>query len=146
MNGYQKAVLVCPRPSDHRMALLMVRCLLFFSGPLGTGQGNHAKLGELAPAWFMAIAISLFPHFHKHQLLLENLGEICQSWAILGFLHHLLTFDLTRQITKWKMGSTVLTMITNQNKQHREGEAEKLPVRAERVGKEKLKISVTMSR
>lgn len=44
------------------------------------------------------------------------------------------------------MGSTVLTMITNQNKQHREGEAEKLPVRAERVGKEKLKISVTMSR
>lgn len=113
----------------------MVRCLLFFSGPLGTRQWNHAKLGRLLPAWFMAVAIALFPHFHKHQLLLENLGEICQSWAILGFLHHLLTFDLTRQITKWKMGSPVLTMITNQNKQHREGEAEKLPVRAERVGK-----------
>lgn len=48
----------------------------------------------------MAIAISLFPHFQKHQLLLENLGEICQSQAILGFLHHLLTFDLTSQITK----------------------------------------------
>lgn len=109
-----------PSPETTRMALLMVRRLLFFSGPLGTRQWNHAKLGKLSPAWFMAIAISLFPHFHKHQLLLENLGEICQSWAILGFLHHLLTFDLTSQITKWKMGSTVLTMITNQNKQPRE--------------------------
>lgn len=33
------------------------------------------------------------------------------------------------------MGSPVLTMITNQNKQHRKGEAEKLPVSVERVGK-----------
>lgn len=105
-----------------RMALLMVGHLLFFSGPLGTRQWNCAKLGKLLPAWFMAIASSLFPHFHKHQILLENLGGNLPILGYFGFFfHHLLTFDLTSQITKWKMGSVVLPMITNHAGSRRKG-------------------------
>lgn len=122
---------MCPWPSDHKDGTIngTMSAFLFWA------SGHWAKLGKLPPAWFMALAISLFPHFHKHQLLLENLGEICQSWAILGFLHHLLTFDLTRQITKWKMGSTVLTMITNQNKQRRGRRSRKAPSQSRTSGK-----------
>ena len=63
-----------PSPEIVRMTLLMVGHLLLFSGPLSTRQWNCAELGKLLPVWFMALASSLFPHFHKHQILLENLG------------------------------------------------------------------------
>lgn len=65
-----------------RMELLMRGRLLLFSGPLGTRQWNRAKLGKLSSAWFMAGACSLFPHFYKHQIPLENGGE---NLPILGY-------------------------------------------------------------
>ena len=46
-----------PGPQTTRMALLMVRCLLFFSGPLGTGQSLESS--RLHDLWLWPFLYSL---------------------------------------------------------------------------------------
>lgn len=116
-----------PAPSLEimRMALLMAGHLLFFSGPLGTMQWNCGKLGKLLPAWFMAIASSLFPHFHKHQILLENLGENLPILGYFGVSSSSLDLWFDKPNNKMKNGFCSLAHDYQPHRQQEKGEIKK---------------------